>query len=81
MHFYALPNYLVPAAIMLAARATQPLGLALMHAGRRERRKKYEEERRRKKNKKEEEEPQLSPNETPHEQTTVFSNIVSNKKP
>jgi hypothetical protein len=42
---------------------------------------KKEEGRRRKKNKKEEEESQLSPNETPHEQTTVFSNIVSNKKP
>jgi len=49
--------------------------------GGRSKRKKEEGRRRRKKNKKEEEEPRLSPNETPHEQTTVFSNIVSNKKP
>ena len=54
MHFYALPNYLVPAAIMLAARATQPLGLALMHAGSWQKRK--EEEVRGRKKKEEEEE-------------------------
>ena len=48
MHFYVLPNYFVPAAVRLAARPTQPLGLALMLAeeegGRSKKKKKKKQE-------------------------------------
>ena len=52
MHFYALPNYLVPAAIRLASRPMQPLGLALMLAEEEEGRSKKNNKKTKKKTKK-----------------------------
>ena len=72
MHFYALPNYLVPAAIRLASRAMQPLGLALMLA--------EEEEGRSKKNNKKTKK-KMKKKKTKKKKKPSFPQIyVSNKK-
>ena len=100
MHFYALPNYLVPAAMRLAARPTQLLGLALMLAKEEGGRRKKEEEgglaafiknlqtltwqvgknHLYKHNKTTSLQNNISPNETPHKQTIVSSNICFQTK-